>query len=87
MIEVQGQSRFSQGLMPGSVVLFHEHRLNFRKLDTRVNTHQTGGTRTKIKEMMSNDTDLSSRGEKTDHCMSVRGLRTAEELVLIRLKR
>ena len=26
--------------MPGLVVLFHEHRLNFWKVDTRVNTHQ-----------------------------------------------
>ena len=37
VIEVQGQSRFSWGLMPGSAVLFHEHRLNFQKFDARVN--------------------------------------------------
>ena len=62
VIEVQGQSRFLQGLMPGSIVLFHKHRLNFRKLDTRVNTQQTGGTRTKIKEIMLIDTNPHQKG-------------------------
>ena len=30
VVEVQGKWRFLQGLMPGSAVLFHNHRLNFR---------------------------------------------------------
>ena len=42
MVEVQGQSSFLWGLMPGSAVLFHKHRLNFREFDTCVNTRQTG---------------------------------------------
>ena len=41
-VEVQGQSRFSWGLMTGSAVLFHDHMLYFWMFVTPVSTPQTG---------------------------------------------